>query len=161
MLRHFLLITLVLTCFLSSAVPPREMHLPFGMKFGMNAQELTQVLGKKVISESKDESIEYKGVVYQNRPAILKSYFKNNQLYMVSIEMQAKTDIQADFNQCKQELSTHYGQASKESGFDARLQAATCQWNYKNGFSTLVLADQTLEVFFVDTSDVLTAQVTH
>lgn len=129
----------------------------------MNVQEMTHVLGKNPSSESTSEVVHYADVRYQNRPAVVKSYFKKNQLYLVSIEVQAGADAQADFNELKQAFVHQYGHSSTEAEFDTQLQAATCQWNYRNGFTSLVIADRTIELFFANTalSDSLSAAVIH
>ncbi len=161
MIRQFLLAALLLTFYVSSATTPKSLHLPLGLKFGMNVKEITHLLGKKPSSESTSEVVQYAGVKYQNRPAVVKSYFKKNQLYLVSIEMQADVNAQADFSHLKQAFIDQYGHSSTEAAFDTQLQAATCQWTYKNGFTSLVIADGTIEIFFANTalSDSLSTQV--
>ncbi|WP_420154967.1 hypothetical protein [Siphonobacter sp.] len=137
---------------LSWATTPVKSSLPLGLHFGISQQTMETTLtqpGQSLHKSVSEECITYQ-LRLQNRDAVVKGYFKNNELYLVSIEYTIQE--KSEFDTLKEQLIKQQGACTKESAYNADLQAATCQWNSKNGFVSLVLLDHSLETVYAQTA---------
>ncbi|OZI06513.1 hypothetical protein BWI93_19635 [Siphonobacter sp. BAB-5385] len=137
---------------LSWATTPVKSVLPLGLSFGMNQQTMETTLiqpGQSLQKSVSEDCITYQ-LRLQDHDAVVKGYFKNNELYLISIEY--KIQQKSEFDALKEQLIKQQGACSKESSYNADLQAATCQWNSKNGFVSLVLLDHSLETVYAQTA---------
>ncbi|PQA55704.1 hypothetical protein [Siphonobacter curvatus] len=152
-MKRFLLLLLLLSfTTLGWATTPVKSALPLGLNFGITQQTMETALAQP--GQSLHKSVSEDCITYQlrlkGRDAVVKGYFKNNELYLVSIEY--KIQDKSEFDTLKEQLIKQQGACSKESSYNADLQAATCQWNSKNGFVSLVLLDHSLETVYAQTA---------